>query len=275
MEILVSDTNPIKISILLPTRGRTDLLKRSLLSLVKNVSDVDSMEILLAFDNDDIKSYEFFQENIAPELDQHGCAYTAMGFERLGYIRLNEYLNALAKHARGDWVFFWGDDAVMKSADWDLRITEVEKFRILRIPTHNQHPYAVLPVIPRSWFELFGYISAHQLTDSWVSQIAYLVDIMQNIDIDVLHDRFDITGNNLDETWKNRPMLEGRPSDPRDFNHPAWRQHRTRDAARIAQYLRQQGEDTTWWENVIQGRQDPWAKMMSPEYDPNKQVSRF
>lgn len=260
---------------MLPTRGRTDLLKRSLLSLVENANDVKSIEILLAFDHDDKKSYEFFQENIAPELDASGCEYIAMGFERLGYIRLNEYLNALAKHAQGLWFFFWGDDAVMRSRDWDLRISEVDKFRILRIPTHNQHPYAILPIIPREWFELFGYISAHQLTDSWVSQIAYLVDIIHNVDIDVLHDRFDITGNNQDETWKNRPMLEGNPKDPRDFNHPGWTRHRQRDAAKIAEYLKQQGEDITWWENVIKGKQDPWAKMLSPEYDPNKQISRF
>jgi len=272
METPVTDT--VKISILLPTRGRTDLLKRSLLSLVENANNVNSIELLLAFDNDDESSYEFFQKNIMPELDDHGCAYTAMGFERLGYIRLNEYLNELAKHAQGDWLFFWGDDAVMKSKDWDLRITEVDKFRILRMPTHNQHPYAILPIIPRAWVELFGYISAHQLTDSWVSQIAYLLDIMHNVDIDVLHDRFDITGNNQDETWMNRPMLEGRPEDPRDFNHQAWRNRRVKDAGVIADYLAKQGEDITWWNNVIQGRQDPWAKMLSPEYDPNKQLSK-
>jgi glycosyltransferase involved in cell wall biosynthesis len=274
MGIPVADTKA-KISILLPTRGRTDLLKRSLLSLVDHVSDVSNIEILLAFDNDDVGSYEFFQEHIAPELDDRECLYSALGFERLGYIRLNEYLNALARHAQGDWFFFWGDDAVMRSDDWDLHIIEVDKFRILRIPTHNQHPYAILPIIPRTWFDLFGYISAHQLTDSWVSQIAYMLDIMHNIDVDVLHDRFDITGNNNDDTWKNRPMLEGRPEDPRDFNNVTWRKHRTNDAAKIAEYLRSQGESTTWWDNAVVGRQDPWAKMMSPEYDPNKQISRI
>ena len=269
------DKTSKSISVLLPTRGRTDLLKRSLLSLVEHAKDISSVEILLAFDNDDTASYEFFQENIAPELDAHGCTYTAMGFERLGYIRLNEYLNALAKHAQGDWFFFWGDDAVMRSDDWDQRILEVNEFRILRIPTHNQHPYAILPIIPRAWFDVCGYISAHQLTDSWVSQIAYMLDIIQNIDVDVLHDRFDITGNNHDETWKNRPMLEGRPEDPRDFNYINWRRHRSNDADKIAAYLKSQGKDTLWWDDVCAGRQDPWAKMMSPEYDPNKQLSRF
>jgi hypothetical protein len=72
----------------------------------------------------------------------------------------------------------------------------------------------------------------------------------------------------------NRPMLEGRPEDPRDFNHQTWRNRRVKDAGVIADYFAKQGEDITWWNNVIQGRQDPWAKMLSPEYDPNKQLSK-
>ena len=163
----------------------------------------------------------------------------------------------------------------MLSQGWDERIAEVKKFRVLRIPTHNQHPYAIFPIVPRAWTDLFGYMSAHQLSDSWVSQVGYLLDIVHNIDVEVLHDRFDITGNNKDSTWENRPMLEGNPNDPRDFNHVNWRNRRVSDAHKIAQYLKSQGEDMTWFDNVLKGTQDPWAKMTSPEYDPNKQIARF
>jgi hypothetical protein len=263
-----------EISVLLPTRGRTEALKRSLLSLADHAHDTANFDIWLAFDHDDAGSFQWFEQNIATELTDSGCRFTAMGFDRLGYIRLNEYLNALAQRAQGRWLFFWGDDAVMQSPDWDLRILEQDRFRILRMPTHNQHPYAILPIIPRAWFDLFGYISAHQLTDSWVSQIAYMLDIMHDIDVDVLHDRFDLTGNNGDDTWQNRPMLEGRPTDPRDFNHESWRRHRFEDAKKIATMLLEQGEDMTWFENVCLRKQDPWEKMCGPEKDPNGQMMR-
>ena len=263
------------ISVLLPTRGRTDALKRSLLSLADRAHDTANMDIWLAFDHDDAESFQWFEQNIAPELTDRGVKFTAMGFDRLGYIRLNEYLNALARQAQGEWFLFWGDDAVMQSKDWDLRILEVDQFRILRMPTHNQHPYAILPIIPRAWFDLFGYISAHQLTDSWVSQVAYMLDIMHDIDVEVLHDRFDLTGNNGDDTWQNRPMLEGRPSDARDFNHVSWRRRRFEDAKKIAIMLLEQDEDMTWFENVCQQKQDPWEKMCGPDKDPNQQMSRM
>lgn len=261
------------ISILLATRGRTDILKRSLLSLADKASDVGNLEMLLAFDNDDTETYEWVAENVLPELDQRGVAYSCMGFDRLGYIRLNEYYNALSAAATGQWLFFWGDDAVMETQDWDKVILAEKRFRVLRALAHNAHPIAVFPIVPKKWYDIFGYFSPHQLNDNWVSQVAYMVDIMENIPVEVTHDRFDLTGNNNDETYKNRPMLEGNPRDPRDFHHPTWCARRMDDCDKIAEYLKSQGEDTTWWENVKIGKQDPWVKLQAN--DINKQMVQF
>lgn len=245
------------------------------MTLATLAADRDQLQILLAFDNDDEISFTWFNQNVAPQLDQLNVEYSAFGFERLGYIRLNEYLNTLAQHATGDWLLFWGDDAIMHSQDWDRKITEVKRFQILRMPAHRQHPYAIFPIIPRAWVDLFGYISPHQLTDSWVSQVAYMLDIMHNIEVEITHDRFDLTGNNHDDTFKNRPMLEGNATDPRDFNHPGWRQRRLDDAKKLAAHLRAQGYDMSWFDRVLVGQQDPWEKMTSAEYDPNHQIARL
>ena len=193
----------------------------------------------------------------------------------MGYIRLNEYLNELSGHATGEWLLFWGDDAIMHTQGWDQRIREVQGFRVLRMPTHNQHPYAIFPIVPRTWIELFGYLSPHQLTDTWVSQMAYILNIMHDIDVEITHDRFDLTGNNNDDTYRNRPMLEGNPRDPRDFNHVTWRNRRFQDCRRIYEHMREQGQDNTWFENVMAGKQDPWARMVSEECDPNRQVMKY
>lgn len=272
-DIISSDT---ELSVLLPTRGRTEALRVSLESLLSHAAIPNQIEILIAFDHDDEHSYRYFESNIAPMLDHYHGRYTCFGFDRLGYIRLNEYVNYLASQACGRWLMFWGDDAIMQTDGWDQRILEVDRFRVLRIPTHNQHPYAIFPIVPRTWFDLFGYISAHQLSDTWCSQIGYITNIIHNIDVSVVHDRFDITGNNNDDTWHNRPMLEGNPQDPRDFNHHVWRQHRWRDCARIVEHLRAQHDDVVeWFDRVCAGTQDPWEKMFSPEYDPNNQVKRL
>jgi len=264
-----------EISVLLPTRRRRDCLRTSLVSLAQLARDPRDIEMLLAFDDDDTETSDWFQQNVAPELDGRGVRWTMYQFPRLGYIRLNEYVNALALRAQGRWLMFWGDDAVMESPDWDQRIREVPDFRVLRMPTHREHPYAIFPIIPRQWVQTLGYFSAHQLSDSYVSQVAYILDIMQNIDVRVTHDRFDITGNNNDETYANRPMLEGNINDPRDFNHATWRQRRYADAERLSELMATQGQDISWWQRVKAGQQDPWQRMMSPEQDPNRQVQRL
>jgi hypothetical protein len=274
MEILDLMQASRDISILLPTRGRQQALRTSISSLLDNADNPDSLEILLAFDRDDPESSDYFQNDIAPIIDDAGAWYTVWQFERLGYIRLNEYVNYLAGQSQAHWLMFWGDDAVMRSRSWDQRIREVLDFRVLRIPTHNQHPYAIFPIVPRAWYQTLGHVSAHQLTDTWVSQIAYLLGIMRNIDVEVIHDRFDITGNNNDETYKNRPMLEGNRTDPRDFNHPQWARRRQQDCKRLVEYLREQGQDISWWDAVCSGQQDPWAYMLGDEQDPNHQVKR-
>jgi len=265
-----------QISILLPTRARTESLQRSLHSLVDLAHDVSDIELLLGFDDDDTATVDYFIANIAPELDQRGVTYTANEFEPMGYVRLNDYVNTLAGQAQGQWLMFWNDDAVMQTQDWDLRIRDHDgEFCVLRMSTHNQHPYAIFPIVPREWYDLFGYVSAHQLNDAWISQIGYMLDIMVNIPVSVTHDRKDLTGNNDDATYRQRVIFEGQPNDPRDFNHITYRNMRINDAARICQFLEQQGQDMSWFRGVIAGRQDPWAKMVSAEFDPNGQLKVF
>ena len=272
---MINTSRVTDISVLLPTRGRTTALQTSILSLVSNACDPGRCEILLVFDDDDQSSSQWFLQNVAEEIDRLGARYSCWQLPRLGYIRLNEYVNFLAKQSQGKWLMFWNDDAIMISKNWDKEITAHDgHFKVLRMPTHRDHPYAIFPIVPRIWFDLFGYISPHQISDAWVSQIAFMLDIMQNIPVQVEHDRHDLTGNNADATFHQRVMLEGRPSDPRDFNHLDWRSRRMRDATRMCEWLEGQGNDMSWFRRVMRNEQDPWEKMCSPQFDPNRQVSK-
>ena len=50
-----------KISVLLATRQRTELLDKSIDSLLSNVSNTDNVEIMLGIDNDDQETLDFVQ----------------------------------------------------------------------------------------------------------------------------------------------------------------------------------------------------------------------
>jgi len=263
------------ISILLATRGRTDALKRSIQSLCELAHDRSRIQIMLGYDNDDQVGLDYWQEHLQGYLDQQGCCYVAMKFEPMGYTSLHIYNNKMAQHARGKWLVIWNDDAVMETANWDQVIVNYQdQFRLLAFHTHNQHPYSIFPILPRKWFELLGYISPHPTQDGWLSQQAYLLNILERIPVCVKHDRYDLTGNNLDETYRNRRMLEGNPQDPQDFHNIQQTNLRHRDAGILASYLRDQlGQDLSFWDNVWKGTQDPWEKLKAN--DVNQQMMQF
>ena len=66
------------ISVLLPTRGRTEALKRSIMSLVDLAHKPQELQILVGFDTDDSASSDYFVEHIAPAIDRAGASYTCL-----------------------------------------------------------------------------------------------------------------------------------------------------------------------------------------------------
>ena len=261
------------ISVLLPTRGRTEALGRSVKSLFNRAVDLDKVQIIFGFDEDDAVGQDYFIKELQPWLDEKGVNYTAMQFAPMTYAGLNRYYNAMAEQSDAEWLFIWNDDAVMETSGWDRQIIKYNgQFRLLKVHTHNEHPYSIFPIVPSEWFEKFGYFSRHQMVDAELSQIAYYLDLIEIINVYVLHDRLDLTGNNDDETERVRVRFEGNPNDPRDFHHQGYFQQRTADTEIIAGLMKEKGLDTTFWENVKTGKQDPWEKLKAN--DPNKQMTQ-
>lgn len=254
----------MKISVILPTRGRTEVLKTSLMTLLDNVKEPNEVEIILGMDEDDTEVIEYVKETLGPILQEKGVETKANIFKPLGYENLHQYVNTLAGNASGDWIFFWNDDCLMQTKDWDEVISSYTgQFKLLAPKdNHDGHPYAILPIVPKDWFILMGHLSQNAQNDAWLSHIAYMLDIFERIDVEFIHDRADITGNNDDETFKNRKYMEGNPEDPEDFGHPNKQQARINTAHKIAWFLEKTGEgDLTWWNKVKAGEQDPFEKM--------------
>lgn len=255
------------ISILLPTRGRTELLRKSLNTLVSKASNPERLEILFGVDEDDQGVIDFIKEEIAEDLKKVGIEARASIFKPLGYENLHIYVNTLAGAASGDWMFFWNDDCLMVSDGWDEVIDQYNgQFKLLGPKdNHNGHPYAILPIVPRDWFILMGHLSQNTQNDAWLSHIAYMLDIFERVDFEFIHDRADITGNNDDETFRNRKYMEGNPSDPKDFGHTDMQNARVNSAHKIAWFLDKMGTPSEFWENVKEGKQDPFEKMIWEE----------
>ena len=148
-----------RVSVLIPTRGRPTMMFDALKSCWENESGQGGIEYLIALDDDDQKSIDYFTSTIIPYMDEHEVDYQVFTVPRLGYIRLNEYLNYLASRADGAWYLFFNDDSRMKTKDWDNVIEKHNgKFKILRCKSNHEHPYAIFPIIPHEYFVLTGSI---------------------------------------------------------------------------------------------------------------------
>lgn len=260
--------NPIpskEISVLLPTRGRPELMFKSLKTLIDNAKNTSDIEFLIAIDNDDQSSHDYINDNVLPWFDKHKYDIKVFSMERAGYEQLQKYVNFLGFQSCGRWMLFWNDDAIMQSKNWDEDITQHNgKLSIIRFKdNHNSHPYSVFPVVPREWIMLFETLSPAQQTDSWISQVAYLTDCMITIDSEVLHDRADLTGNNDDEIYQERVYLT-------DDQTPEMFKLKQHYAAKWNWLQTMVNQSSGWWDKIQAGEVDPWEKMLA--VDVNKQM---
>ena len=232
----------MRISVLLPTRGRTETLSRSLDSLLSKAHSANSIEILLGMDRDDVKTIEYVQQHVMP-MHPHIRLYE---FDRLGYERLHLYVNSLAGLARGYWFLMWGDDALINTANWDQTVDEHQDhpMPLLRMPSENfDHPFALFPIIKKTWYQAAGTISYQMHYDRFLFNVAQNIcdGIVIDIPATVTHDRADITGNNRDETFENSfnsyVKTEGNPADPFNDDYPTCMQVTLHVVNRLRKYI--------------------------------------
>lgn len=266
------DANPFDICVMLATRGRTEALSVCLFSLFNRASKKTKIQLILAFDRDDDLGLNYFNNKVKYWLEEQQINYSVLITERYGYKKLNRYYNIMSNMAQADWLFFWTDDAIMDTNNWDLEITKFTgKFKVLSVYANNEHPYSLFPIVPQMWVKILGRFSRHTHNDTEISQMAYLLDIFERIPVYVTHDRADLTGNNNDQTYNEREYKELNPSDPDDFSNINYYRKRMQDINRLAQYMKHIGADTSWWEGILSGEnKTPSAKLVAN--DPNNQV---
>jgi len=259
------------ISVLLPTRGRPEVSLKSIQGMVDLADKPEDLEFLIAVDDDDDATVEYYTEHLIPWFEHANVDCTIYQVPRWGYLQLHQYNNYLGGQSTGAWVVFWNDDAIMQTQGWDTEIMKhTGEFKLLAFDTHNLHPYSIFPILPRDWIILFEKLSEHQQTDAWVSQIAYLADCYERIPVKVLHDRADLTGNNNDDTYKQRVYREGNIEDPMDINNAHFHDLKQHWAVKIVWLRKLLGQDTGWFDQWSTGKVDPWKKML--DSDVNNQI---
>lgn len=193
-----------KISILLPTRRRFEMCKKSMESLYQTCYSEDNFEILIAYDSDDIHTTNQLRDYFRNKTNIYYFEY-----ERKHYRGLHHYINDLSLKAKGSSLFFWSDDCLVTSHHWDLEVLRAhnEGFYMLSPKVANMESYwrdcgVLFPIIPKKWVEITGVFSAIPANDSWIDVLSKKLNVYRLLESVVLiHDRFNESGNNYDENY--------------------------------------------------------------------------
>ena len=207
----------MKISVLVPSRKRADMLKES----VKGWLHPD-IEVLVAIDEDDPTAREY--------KDIPGIVIFVT--QRHGYQNLYEYYNLLAKHAKGDWLMVGNDDGYMLTENWPDKITQDHTYpQVLNVWNEQDN---LFPLISRAWYEATGHFAPNTHIDSWVQQTAELIGASTYVPgIKIKH-----LGEELsDETHQEVRSVVGQSSEA----YRRMTEERKEDARKINEYIERRG----------------------------------
>lgn len=206
------------ISVLLPSRSRPGMARRSIESL-----GTGDFEVIMYLDKDD------------PELESYlDIPAFHVVSDRVGYRNFHVMINRLAKKANGEWLMLWNDDAVMDCDDWVEKVHSQNHTRpvVLNITNPGVDNNNLFPVISRKLYEVMGHYSKSTHCDSWVQDLANELDIHVSINgthIEHIRDRVnDEVKNETQATYK-----ESSPEYSSDYMQSQWK----RDVEKVRKLL--------------------------------------
>ncbi len=182
------------IAVMLPSRGRPELLERSVKSLRDLAASSDTYRIRIAADDDDSVTIDKSRElDLEPLI-----------VKRMGYSRLNEYYNRLTEEP-AKWYMLWNDDAIMQTVGWDLMILNARPGILIADleSQHTSHGLVCFPAVREAAVRAVGGFSPHTChCDTYWQDIGIATGTLGRVGVKLLHDRYDLTGNNRDATWQ-------------------------------------------------------------------------
>lgn len=195
------------IAVVLPTRNRPNSLKRFINSLFDTCSNKENIFIYLYIDDDDTVT-----ESCLKELSVN---YPSKIFSLVGpRIIMSDMVNKLLPHIKEDIFFLGGDDLIIRTKDWDLKI--INKFHTIEDKiallygddltlTRGMESFATHPILHRKWVDCLGYLAppyfSSDYADTWLNEIADKLGRKFKIDIINEHMHWTFNKAPLDQTY--------------------------------------------------------------------------
>jgi len=166
------------ISLLLPTRGRPYLMRDLVAAYRNNSHNKNQNELLIYLQNDDIKLVEYVNLFREIGLKQDKDFFIADPYPT------GHMWNILADKAKGDLLCLMGDDVIIETPGWDIKIEEAAKKYEDNIFVITQNdgrsdknnlgcPH---PIVHKRWKEILGFFMPpmfmHRYLDTYTMKLA-------------------------------------------------------------------------------------------------------
>lgn len=162
------DYTSYDISLLVPTRKRLEHLKSNIDSIF-NLADKSNsnFEVIFKVDFDDYETIDYIKtwgnewENIT----------FVVNSRKKGYNSLVNHFESMVDIAKGKYIWGFTDDITIKTQNWNTLLGNrlTSDFKIY-YPVINNHRES-LPVYPKKWKEILGYIAPHTGIDVYIQRI--------------------------------------------------------------------------------------------------------
>ena len=184
----------MKFSIIFPSRGNLEGVKKLLYTLGSTISCPGNLEVLIAVDEDD-DQYE-------REIKAIQTTYVCKVLRQIRSDNFSEcYYNWLAKQCHGDAIQCFNDDAYYLTKDWDVIIEDRVRGKKIwfadildntRINTSGQQP--CFPMVSRAAYEALGFVLHPQIkvypADRKIYEVYKKADkVIVFKDVQIMHDR--------------------------------------------------------------------------------------
>ena len=177
----------------MPIRSHLKMALKSINSILDNVSDVNNIEILLRIDiDDDIILHNLHRFESLPNVK------VTIGDKMRGWLDNHHFHKENCEISTGEFIQLWSDDLIMKTKDFDKIIQHKYSSKTCVVSWEDGTEWVCAPMISRNIYEITGAFGKQTFCDSYLCEIGSQCEIYYyDSNINVIHDRYDITGNNL------------------------------------------------------------------------------
>lgn len=207
------------IALVLPTRGRPELLHRFVYSFVGNAKDPNSIKFYFYVDDDDINTIKY-----CTETSEFRNKFIIVVGPR---IKMSETANRLVPYVTEDIFFCGGDDLIMRTPSWDTIVRDFfdkseDKIWLAYGYDGFHTDFATHPILHRKWVETLGFLTPpyfeSDYADTWLDEIATRLHRKHQLPMFNEHMHFTFGKAPMDQTYYDNRIRYSKTS-PQNVYH--------------------------------------------------------